>query len=460
MRATDHWQPSYDPAEYDLGRQLRKLRDVAEFLMRSSAVDPDTIDRHLAESIAHMRRSFDVYEGRIDPGFAGSFCFVVPTRVARGSNEYSDEVVGTLPLLRHVGHTTRQLVLAGICPSVIETYRPDPTGRQGAMVLAPIFKDIASDISNPAWALALTYRVIADTAWFIRNRLGAEVMGLGATLPLLTFLARKHLGLSVEEPGLTLTTGHGGTVWLLNETIEQARDQLSLRGTDRVGFIGAGGIGRSAAAYLLSGDPAAEVTLYDSDTAKLHRVTAELAAQYGTGRVTAARDSCDILSRGGVIVSAVTSPISLTGPEYEGLALDGTFVLDDSQPHAVSRESVEARGGHVGWVIGEDRSERGVLTFTRDFDYGGWGPVRCNEVWGCEAEAGSIYLQSARDAAITKAVTPDAARRIGELCQASSIGPAPLQSFGKYLALPALTRSAAAPRERRPWRLAPALASA
>jgi hypothetical protein len=123
---------------------------------------------------------------------------------------------------------------------------------------------------------------------------------------------------------------------------------------------------------------------------------------------------------------------------------DGTFVLDDSQLRAVSREAVEARGGHVAWVIGEDRSECGALTFAGGFDYRGWGPVRSSEVWGCEAEAGSIYLQQAPEAAVTTAVTPDAARRIGQLCEASLVGPAPLQSFGRYLA----------PRETRHVRLA------
>jgi hypothetical protein len=78
----------------------------------------------------------------------------------------------------------------------------------------------------------------------------------------------------------------------------------------------------------------------------------------------------------------VTSSISLTGPEYAGLDLRATVVLDDSQPHAVSREAVEERGGHVAWVIGEDRSEHGALTFEGGFDYCGWGPVRNREVWG------------------------------------------------------------------------------
>jgi hypothetical protein len=103
----------------------------------------------------------------------------------------------------------------------------------------------------------------------------------------------------------------------------------------------------------------------------------------------------------GIIVSAVTSPIAV---------------------------------GQVDWVIGEDRSECGALTFAGGFDYRGWGPVRSNEVWGCEAEAGSIYLQHAPEAAVTTTVTPDAARRIGRLCDASRVGPAPLQSLGRYLA--------------------------
>jgi hypothetical protein len=134
--------------------------------------------------------------------------------------------------------------------------------------------------------------------------------------------------------------------------------------------MGARGIGRSAAAYLLESDPSAQVRLYDSDRAKLDRVAGDLATTYGTRRVSSARHSRDILGRRGIIVSAVTSPVVLFGSEDEGLDLDGTFVLDDSEPHAVSREAIEARGGQVAWVIGEDRSECRALTLAGGFEVG------------------------------------------------------------------------------------------
>jgi hypothetical protein len=431
-----YWQPRYHPLAYDRWGQMKKLHDVAGAL-RGAGLDPCVIERDLDASLTFMTAAFDLYEGRTEPDFEGSFCFVVPTRVERSSPQYSDEIIGHLPLLRHVGPATRQRVLVGICPCILETYRRDGSGRRGAMVLAPLFKDMNTDMADPLHALEVGYDVIADTAEFVRNRLGATVMGLGATLPLLTYLAARYLGKLLRVPGLTITTGHGGTVWLLSETITAARAELPLAGTDSIGVIGTGAIGRSTADYLLSDDPAIGALLYDSDPVKLRRVADELAARHGQTRVATARSARDIFRRRGIIISAVTSPISLTGPESAGLDLHGTFLVDDSQPHAISREAVEQKGGQVAWVIGEDRSDRAALTFEGGFDYGGWGPIRSCEVWGCEAEAGSIYLQGAPDAAVTKSVTPESARRIGQLCASSSVGAAPLQSFGRYIGRPA-----------------------
>jgi hypothetical protein len=432
----EYWQPSYHPFAYDRRRQMKKLYDVAGALWHSTDLDADVIERDLDASLTYMAAAFDLYEGRTEPEFEGSFCFVVPTRLERGSPQYSDEIVRHLPLLRHVGPATRQRVLAGICPCVIDTYRPDGSGRRGAMVLAPLFKDMSTDLSDPLQAVEVGFDVIADTARFVRERLGGTVMGLGATLPLLTRLAANYLGKTLSVPGLAITTGHGGTVWLLNETIKLARAELPALAADNVGIIGTGGIGRSTADYLLTDDPVARVVLYDSDAARLRRVADDLGARHGNSRVATSRSVRDIFRRRGVIVSAVTSPISLGALESAGLDLHGTFVVDDSQPHAVSREAVEAKGGHVAWVIGEDRSDRGALTFEGGFDYGGWGPIRSCEIWGCEAEAGSIFLQRAPEAAVTKTVTPEAARRIGQLCSSSSIGAAPLQSFGRYIEAP------------------------
>jgi hypothetical protein len=125
------------------------------------------------------------------------------------------------------------------------------------MVLAPLFKDMSNGLSDPLRALEAGFDVLADTARFVRDRLGGRVMGLGATLPLLRYLAAKHLGKTLSLPGLTITTGHGGTVWLLNEAIKLARATLPVIGAANIGMIGTGGIGRSTADYLLTEDPAA-----------------------------------------------------------------------------------------------------------------------------------------------------------------------------------------------------------
>jgi predicted amino acid dehydrogenase len=429
----EYWKPDYNPEHYNRDKQLRKLADVADLLRADGRVATETIDRELAESLERTSKTFAIYEGQEAPDFDGSFAFIVPTRIDRNSAEYGDEILPYLTILRHVDNATRQLVLAGTCPWVLDIYGNDGVGKQGAMVFAPVFKNLMEDAPDLAAALATAHSVIDDTVRFTQERLGVTVAGLGATLPMLTHLATKMMGLKLEVPGLTTTSGHGGTVWLLNETINEARNQLIIADSDQIGIIGTGGIGRSTADYILDGDKAATVNLYDKDLAKMALVARELGEKYGPKRVHTAQNIRSLLDHRGIIVSAVTSPIELSDPVFEGLNLEGTFILDDSQPHGVDRIEVESRGGHVGWVIGHDGTPGGTLTFTNGFDYGGWGPAKRDEVWGCQAEAGAIYFQSSPEAASMKAVTPESARRIGALCRQSGVSAAQLQSFGKYI---------------------------
>lgn len=429
-----HWQPDYRPSNYNRERQLQKLIDVAHLLKQRGDVSSGVIDKELAESVDRTNKTFDLYEGKQAPDFEGSFAFMVPTRIDRHSSEYGDEILPYLTILRHVDNATRQLALAGTCPWILDIYHPDGQGKQGAMIFAPVFHDLEKDAPNRLQALETTFDIISDSARFARDKLGASVVGLGATFPLLTHMSAKILGKDINDlPGLTVTTGHGGTVWLINETINRARSELSLADSDQIGIIGTGGIGRSAADYILKSDPSAAVNLYDNNQERLRKVALELDEKYDHRRVQTAGSIRELLDKKGIVVSAVTSPITFLGQEYEGLNLEGSFILDDSQPHAVAREEVEARGGKVGWVIGKDGTPTQALTFVNGFNYGGWGPVASNEVWGCQAEAGVIYLQDAPEVAIKEAVTPETARKIGELCELSEIGPAPLQSFGKYI---------------------------
>lgn len=433
VMSQEHWQPNYSPSSYDRNGQVQKLIDVAELLKVNGSVDLTTIDQDLHESIMRTNKTFDLYEGKEAPDFDGSFAFVVPTRIERNSAEYGDEILPYLTILRHVDNATRQRALAGTCPWVLDIYHPDDKDKQGAMLFAPVFKDLSTDVPDVAQALSTSFDIIEDTIRFANEKLGANVAGLGATLPLLTYMSDKYLGRKLDVPGVTTTTGHGGTVWLLNETIARARNKLNLVETDQVGVIGTGGIGKSTADYILSSDKYTTVNLFDINQEKLANVAVELSEKYGAKRVRTADSIRDVLKKQGVIVSAVTSPITLSQPEYDGLELSGAFILDDSQPHGVDREDVEAKGGKVGWVIGKDNTTTQSLTFLNGFNYGGWGPAKSNEVWGCQAEAGVIHLQEAYDAAITKAVTPETAHRIGDLCIASGIAAADLQSFGRYL---------------------------
>lgn len=429
----DYWQPDYKVGSYSRSAQNQKLIDIAVALRGRGDHDASMIDSELAISLERTNKTFDLYEGIEAPDFDGSFAFVVPTRIDSQVSEYGDEILPYLTLLRHVDNFTRQRLLAGTCPWVLDIYQPDSNGRQGAMIFAPVFKDIQTDVKDPIEALATTSDIISDTITFARDRLGIEVAGLGATLPLLTYMAKKYLGKELAVDGVTTTTGHGGTVWLINETIRQARNELTLPDSNTVSVIGTGGIGKSAADYILSSDPDSLVQLYDIKPQKLQSVAEELRAKYGTNRVQASDNIRTLLNNKGIIVSAVTSPIALNGPGNDNLDLRDSFIVDDSQPHGVDRTEVEALGGHVGWVIGKDGTTTRSLTFVNGFSYGGWGPAKGNEVWGCQAEAGVVFLGDAKEAAINEAVTPESAHRIGQLCTDLGIAAAPLQSFGRYI---------------------------
>lgn len=429
--AEDNWKPNYRPESYDRDRQIGKLKDVADLLKLAGNVNHDVLNAELAESIARTNKTFDLYEGRTVPDFDGSFAFVVPTRIDRESADYGDEILPYLTILRHVDNATRQLTLAGTCPWVLDIYNPDTKGKQGAMIFAPVFKDLARDSKNDAEALDTSHAIIQDTILFARNKLGVNVAGLGATLPLLTYMAEKYLGKKLEIDGVTTTTGHGGTVWLLHETIKKAIAKLYVSDSVETGIIGVGGIGKSTADYILNADNASTVRLFDKDPAKTSRVADELRAVYGEKRVRTAPDAATLVRAGGIIVSAITTPLDLSDEVYRGGP--PALWVDDSQPHGVNRSQVEILGGNVAWVIGRDNTPTTALTLKNGFNYSGWGPAMPNEVWGCQAEAGVVHLMNAPEAAIRNAVTPASARLIGELCTEAGIGTAELQSFGRYL---------------------------
>lgn len=294
----------YRPQGWDRRRQLSKLISLAGHLRRCGVVDESVIQRDLDVSLRNTDASFDLFEGRAYPPAAGSFAFVVPSRISRLSDEYWGEATAFLPILRHTDPSTRQWTVVGTCPWVIDRYRTAQDGSQGVMLMAPVFADMAYDVSG----LSVRYRLIRDvveaTVRFAVERFGAHTVGLGAVLPRLT-----NYGKSVMVPGVRTTTGHAGTVWLAMETVRSVRQRWDAAGSARVGILGAGAIGLAMPAALLKEDAGTTVSLFDVDRRRLAIAASRLAASYGDGRVQVARSCRDLLAGGGLIISAVTGTV-------------------------------------------------------------------------------------------------------------------------------------------------------
>jgi predicted amino acid dehydrogenase len=431
----EHWQPKYGVENYDRRRLVRKCIDVANCL-RSRGVDSQIVDSDLKSTLYFLNRTFDYYEGKVSPGINGSFAFVVPSRLQRSRRDYGSEMFQHLPIMAHVDKATAQLALVGTCPWIVDVYGRDPNGRQGAMIFAPVFHDMSTDIVTPSGrpdrlgAISVSFGIVEDAVRFARDRLGVEVAGLGATLPLVVFMARDILKRQFAVPGVTPTTGHAGTVWLLGEVVRRAIADHDLSSYEHVAVVGAGNVGSASAEYLLETGIAGKVALCDVDSGRARRVGKGLVDRYGHNKVEVVDSVTEILKRRGVIVSAVTRPIRIDASVED---MSESVIIDDSQPHAVERSAVEAKSGKVAWVIGKDNSAGGCVTVQGGFEYGGWGPVSADELWGCQAEAAAISLQDAPDRAVLDRVTLREVTAMGEVCVESGITAAQLQSFGSYL---------------------------
>jgi hypothetical protein len=277
------------------------------------------------------------------------------------------------------------------------------------------------------WKLGrLASRNINETARFIREQLGANVAGLGAIIPSIT-----KFGTTIKQEGLTTTTGHGGTVHLIVETAKKIIEDTNLPQDAKIGVIGsAGSIGYSSVDVIASSLPEFGITTYDKNEVRLQQLIHEHPHE---NRINIENNVIDVLRSSHVIVAAVTTKIDLSvdDPNSE-LDLRGKYIIDDSQPGCFDREQIEARGGKLLWVVGEDGSDDKFLTRDNGYNFGDEAGIRgTSAIWGCEAEAGVIAASGEYNKALRERVNPRHARIIGELCTAHSVTIAPYQSFGQ-----------------------------
>lgn len=436
---------------------LGKFESVYKAVDGETDADKDALQAAYDQSVEFVHKAFDFYEGKLSLDTKIDRAFIVPMRSNRQDEAFASESVPFTPLLdpdrNAVDSDIRMRTLYGLPPLILDTYLRDQNPRmKGAIVLAPVFEEMKTDYftdsedetiqTNELMRAARDVETIMGrTAAFAHNYLGAKVLGLGATLPGITNfgdMIRKFDGMQ----DVITTTGHGGTVYTIVETARKLIETSSIDSKGLIGVIGgAGSIGWSSTAACIEMLGDHDIVTYDTkeEHGKLtERVEHPENAQY-RDRIDIARSNREVLERTNVIVTAIIGTIDLNDPEYAGLDLTGKVIIDDSQPGCFSREQVEARGGKLVWVVGEDGSETEFMT--RDGFNTGGVPYNYGEnsgLWGaksefaCGQEAAVIAAYDARDYAVTDRVTPRNVRLTGELFKRAGVRVAhPYQAFGK-----------------------------
>ena len=416
----DSWQEELPPGEYSQKITEARIKDIHYELGAAGAKSPSA-DQALNDTLRFLDQNFGAYEGRIElPG--RDWAFFAPTRP--GDEEETTQFLPMLSSEFGVSQEARQHVVAGLAPGVIEEYKGIDGGMQGAIVHVPINwneggKDAVYDINA--------------AANFARHKLGAQAVGLGAVLPLFS-----RLGSLVNVEGITTTTGHGGTVHFVAETVGAVIDDKSERNESvkSIGVIGAAGsIGGSSIELILQKFDGHMINVYDKH--KPSELAGMVDSDSWKGRTQQLADGLDVLRVSDIIVAAVTDTLDLDSVDPEmRLDLSGKVIIDDSQPGYFNREQVEARGGKLIWVVGQDKSENKPLMRQNGFHFGNTsGLVSPNDVFGCEAEVFALIESGRLDLAIRQLVTPEIAVAVGGLIKASGIEVAPFQSYSRLVDL-------------------------
>lgn len=433
------WDATPEQATFSCDKiidRASKIRDVVEDV--TGVPDYLDIDRAFEETRQFVTTAFDVYDGRQESE-RYDWVFAVPGRVeAAQGNDYASEVTPFLPILdpRYgVDDVTRQHTTSLLAPSVIETYVGN-NEQTGAVVWAPLYINSAHRHDASSWRQFLVEhtpgirRSVNDTAEFAAKRLGASVMGLGASIPSFT-----QFGKTIKQEGLVTTTGHAGTVHLLHETVQVVIEQRGVN-EKTIGLLGAGSIGSSWAELLLADGSGRRVSVFDRNDTQINQLWQKTDGKH----IDIQLDELAVLRSADVIVSAISRTLDLDQLERDAgqaIDLEGKVIIDDSQPGAFDRDQVEARGGSLVWVVGQDMSKSQALHRRGGYNFGETaGLYGKGAVWGCEAEAASIYLEDHQELAVRSHVTPEMAVAIGGLCRSIGVGVAsPLQSFGSPVKL-------------------------
>lgn len=411
------WQTRY--GKYDLSLMLRRLEDIHNAGLTKGGLE----DLEVTE--AFVRKVFSEFENPSATQHKYGFAFAVPTRITRGSDKYLGEALHFMPVVRRLDANLRQRLISGLPPSVIDEYHRPDGSPSGAVLFVPLYGDMIGDVRNKIKLKFTVKKVIKDTAQFAHRRLGVEIMGLGAMLPKLT-----AFGAHIRRHGILTTTGHGGTVYLIVKSLEKVRQTLNADPYAPIGFIGGGSIGEASIRLILDLYPQQQVIVHDKRSTHQRELVKRLTARYGQ-RVFGASSNDDVLRHSSIIISAITSRIKVG----EDVDLTNKVIIDDSQPGSFDQEDVQAHGGNVVWVVGHDESEDGFLTRRSEYRFGEEGLLHHGDIWGCEAEVGSLWKTGRIDLAITDEVQPSLAMAIGKEMETVGVEVAAWQQHGALVDL-------------------------
>jgi hypothetical protein len=434
-------------------RLLGQLDDIYEAVLACTDADPARVWAAYEHSVRFATAAFRTLQGR-RPVFDGrriDSVFAVPLRHNGVDPIYSTDSDAFLPLLGREFGISPAMQLRGILglpPAVIETnFQGAGTGEAGVTMCVPLFTtmidDINPDKSNRAQAAELVRvasSIMQKAAFLAHVQLGATVLGLGGTLPKVSGYGagfRHHP--EYDLSGLVTTTGHGGTVHLILETVRALQNTATFGGRDTtLGLIGAAGsIGWSTVVSLhdLVGGHQVRVNDHRHDVLR-----AKIDGYPHRNLLRQTRNVVDVLRDCNVIVAAVTRGIDLDVIDpLRQLDLRGKAIIDDSEPKAFRREQVEARGGYLLNVAGQAHGDFAALQRDghwtggpeRPYGYGDEAGLWGHASWGCDIERVMISWSGAHAEAVIGEVTPANVRNIGRLCAHAGVGAAPFQSFSR-----------------------------
>lgn len=398
--------------EYNRERALKLLLDKSAYEDREDIVADIKITETFIDS------AFNDFEG-INKLDSVEFAFCIPTRASRFNEGYWQEVYDFLPGLKHIDIHTRYAILASMPPFKVELYGKPGKEPYGVVVFVPIFNDMLKDYRNKLLLRREVTRRINDATDLAHNKMGAKYIGLGATLPKLTDFGRK-----IKARVIT-TTGHGGTVWLMQRTFSEVVDKYFDGKHEglKVGFIGAGSIGLSALENITQEYENLECQIYDIRP-KMNQDAQKHMRERGVN-LKISKSNDDLIKECDIILSAITSKIDISGT-----SLSGKVIIDDSQPGQFSRREVQKAGGVLVWVVGNDSSSESFATRKNEYSYGPTGLHSPHDLWGCEAEVAAIARLNRPDLAIRDNVTTEQVKQIGEVFEQLGIKVAEFQSYG------------------------------